>query len=109
MILSIGVMNHVQLLPVLLSAAVRDAWAGALLCVVPACALALLYAYAARKTRGIDIVSAVRGRYGNIAAAALGGITAAYALLSIVVTLKDTSYWAHTSYMPRTPIAAIAI
>ncbi len=108
-LLSIGLMNHVELIPVLLSIAKRDAWAGVLLTIVPACVFALLLAYVARKTRDVNIVAAIRSRYGRLAAWTIGGITSLYAFLSLIVTLKDTSNWAHIAYLPQTPVIAIAV
>jgi spore germination protein (amino acid permease) len=108
-LLSIGLMNHVELIPVLLTIAKRDAWAGVLLTIVPACVFALLLAYVARKTRDVSIVAAIRSRYGRLAAWTIGGMIALYAFLSLIVTLKDTSNWAHIAYLPQTPVIAIAI
>lgn len=108
-LLSIGIMNHVELIPVLLSIAKRDAWAGVMLTLVPACAFALLLAYVARKTRDLNIVEAIRSRYGRAAAWIIGGIISLYAFLSLLVTLKDTSYWAHVTYLPQTPVIAISL
>jgi spore germination protein (amino acid permease) len=108
-LLSIGLMNHVELIPVLLSIAKRDAWAGVILAVVPACAFALLLAYVARKTRDVNVVAAIRSRYGRLAALLFGGITSLYAFLSLLLTLKDTSNWARIAYLPQTPVIAIAL
>ncbi len=107
-LLSIGLMNHVELIPVLLSLAKRDAWAGAMLTVIPACLFAPLVAYVARKTRDVNLVATIRTRFGRFAAWAIGGMVSLYAFLSLIVTLKDTSNWAHIAYLPNTPVIAIA-
>ncbi|MBH5317333.1 endospore germination permease [Paenibacillus sp. GSMTC-2017] len=109
-ILSVGLVNHVLIVPLLLGEAGRDAWMSVLLSLtvilpwslIPLCAILKKM----NKTR-IDIW--LKERLHPLIAGAL--IT--YFLILIMITgletLIVTSSWTGTSYLPRTPFLAIII
>ncbi|TLS52335.1 spore gernimation protein [Paenibacillus antri] len=108
MMLSIGVTNHVLLAPVLLSVAKRDAWVGSIAAVVPSVLFAIILTYAARKTGDAGALERLRSRFGPFVASIAGAAAAGYAFLLLVVTLKDVATWTRVSYLPMTPLSAIA-
>lgn len=109
LILSLGVTNHVLLIPVLLGTAKRDAWAGTLAAVLPALLLASLLARASRVTGHEGAAERLRHTFGNPLARFMAGAAAGYAFLMLAVTIKDMATWTQVSYLPDTPILAISL
>jgi spore germination protein KB len=104
MILSVGLVNHVLVVPMLLSAARRDAW----LCELAALCIALLWVafplYGVSKRlerRRFD--AWLQELMPALLAKAVTGIFLVFLLLSGFETLIITASWTATTYLPNTP------
>ncbi|MBO9610033.1 MAG: endospore germination permease [Paenibacillaceae bacterium] len=104
----IGLMNHVIVIPLLLSAAERDAW----LAVIAAAAVYVVWipvvGYILRGMNGERFVPWLAGVYGPFAARLIGATAAFYLFFFGGITLKDTTLWTISSYLPQTPALVIA-
>lgn len=108
LLLSIGISNHVLLIPVLLETAKRDAWIG----VVAALAPTIVWVGALRVIVGTigncPIGEWVGRHYGKTIRFALNALAIVYFSAFAVMSLADTVYWTNTTYLPKTPKAVIA-
>ncbi|MFC5446931.1 GerAB/ArcD/ProY family transporter [Paenibacillus aestuarii] len=106
-LLSIGITNHVLLIPVLLQASKRDSWIGTVAALVPILLLACLLYAVIRKTAPHSIIHWLNQRYGRLVTMPVVVIVAGISLLNAIITLKDVIIWTNVSYLPRTPQAII--
>lgn len=109
LVLGIGLMNHVMVVPPLLAAARRDAWISVLITIVPYLAWTTVLYGIMRLTRQQPLLPWLRRHFGKLASGLTRFIFAVYLLFVCVMTLKDTINWTHNSYLPRTPLLALAI
>ncbi|MGE5702761.1 MAG: GerAB/ArcD/ProY family transporter [Clostridia bacterium] len=106
--MSIGLMNHVIVIPLLLSASGRDAWIAVIASALPYLLwLAMLYAIIRITHRQpmISIIGTVCGKWGMRLA---GIVFSVYLLLQCIVTMRDTINWMHLSFAPNTPMVVLA-
>nr|WP_031409709.1 endospore germination permease [Geobacillus vulcani] len=107
--LSVGLMNHVIIIPFMLEAAHRDAWLaalgalGGLLVWLP-----LLY-FTIRQLNGERLFDWLKARFSSAAAYAAAGGSSAFLLLHSFVTLNDTITFTTTSYLTATPRWALIL
>ncbi|WP_339264617.1 endospore germination permease [Geobacillus sp. FSL K6-3411] len=107
--LSVGLMNHVIIIPFMLEAAHRDAWIaalgalGGLLLWLP-----LLY-FTIRQLNGERLFDWLKSRFSSAAAYAVAGVSSAFLLLHSFVTLNDTITFTTTSYLTATPKWALIL
>ncbi len=109
MILMVGLLNHVILIPVLLSESGRDSW----LSVLGATGIILLWSpvvyLIARRTDQQMLPDWLRKRYGRTVSYLIT-IPLVICLFAInAVTVKDTVTWTVTSYLPFTPPLVVVI
>jgi len=107
--LSIGITNHVLLIPVLLHYGKRDSWIGAAASIIPFVLCVILIYLVIRKTAGRKMIDWLKQRFGAIVAVPIKIIVIAACALHASVTLKDIVIWTHVSYLPRTPPLVIMI
>jgi spore germination protein (amino acid permease) len=108
MILAIGLMNHVMVIPPLLRAAERDAWLSVLVSLLPYLVwTGGLYCIMAR-TGQQPILPWLRQHYGVLASGGFRALFLIYLFLIGVITVKETSMWTHSSYLPRTPLVVVS-
>jgi spore germination protein (amino acid permease) len=107
-ILAVGLMNHVLVLPPLLAAGQRDAWVtvlgAGLLFLLWIC---ILY-YIMKETKQQPILKWLSAQYGNWVARVYRVFFLVYLFLIGLMTLRETTMWTHTSYLPRTPYVVLA-
>lgn len=101
--LSIGISNHVLLIPVLLQVAKRDAWIGASAALIPLLLWSSLIYVITKRKGGRNLADWVRERAGTAASKTFMLAMAAYCWLNAVVSLKDTVTWTKVTYLPATP------
>jgi len=101
--MSVGLMNHVMVIPMLLTNAKRDAWIAVLVTAVFFLVWLLLLRYVMKRTQHIHLFSWLYTHYGKVAAWGLSLCVYLFLLLLIGVTLKDTILWTVTSYFPQSP------
>lgn len=108
MALSIGVTNHVLLIPVLLSVAMRDSWVGVIAAILPSLGYAIVLTHVLRR-RTLDSQANRKRAWRCAIRRATEGAGVLFAFMVVLVTLKDTVNWTHASYLPQTPKLSIAI
>lgn len=105
---SVGFLNHVVVIPVILEKSQRDGW----LAVIGAGLLFVLWtgvvAFIMRRTGQEPIFDWLASRYGAAVSWTFRGGFVLFLTLSAVVTLNDTTTWTKISYLPRTPYTLIA-
>ena len=108
-ILAVGLMNHVMVIPPLLHEAKRDAWISVLFSMLPYLAWTTLLYFIMRKTHQQHLFPWLTQHYGKVICGVYRFFFIIYLFLIILMTLKDTTIWAHSSYLPRTPQWALSI
>ncbi|TDF97603.1 GerAB/ArcD/ProY family transporter [Paenibacillus piri] len=106
---SVGLMNHVILIPILLDIAERDAWFSALLTLVPYLLWTGLLYWIVKRSGQQPLFQWVESVSGKAVAAVLKLVFGVIVLLVALITLKDTITWAIASYLPETPAIALAL
>ncbi len=107
--LSVGLMNHVIIIPFMLEAAHRDAWIAALGALAGLLVwLPLLY-FIAKQLNGERLFDWLKSRFSSAAAYAVAGVSSAFLLLHSFVTLNDTVTFTTTSYLTATPRWALIL
>jgi spore germination protein (amino acid permease) len=107
-ILGIGLMNHVLVLPPLLAAAQRDAWVTVLGACLPFFLWICILHYIMKATGQQPILKWLTAHYGTWTALVFRIFFFVYLALISVMTIRETSMWTHTSYLPRTPYVVLA-
>ncbi|WP_276356740.1 GerAB/ArcD/ProY family transporter [Cohnella caldifontis] len=107
-ILAIGLMNHVMVIPPLLQEAKPDAWLSVLSALVPFLVWSSVLYFVMKRTNQQPLLPWLRQHCGAAVCGAIRCFFAVYLLLIGTLTLKDTTVWTHASYLPRTPIVALA-
>lgn len=100
---SIGLMNHVIIIPILLGGAKRDAWLAILCNIVPFMIWIGLLAFIIRSSAQRFILDWVQDHCGSWAMQALRVIMIVYLFVAAFVTFKDTIDWTVNSYLQGTP------
>ncbi|MFC5403670.1 GerAB/ArcD/ProY family transporter [Cohnella soli] len=108
MIMSIGILNHVLVIPVLLGVSGRDAWLSAIISFALLLPLLAIISAAAGKIGNKPLMHMLKNRYGRTLAFAISSVFVIYLLLSAAVTSKDLTTWTNSSYLPETPPFVIA-
>lgn len=104
MILSVGLVNHVLVAPLLLDAAKRDAWICVLLEMVIVLPWALIPLFGIlKRMNGLPIDQWFKQRFPQFIAWLLIGIFLLVQLLIAFETLILTASWTSTTYLPKTP------
>ncbi|WP_216827689.1 GerAB/ArcD/ProY family transporter [Alkalihalobacterium elongatum] len=108
-ITSVGLMNHVIIIPALLESAGRDAWVS----VICACLVALIWVpliyFITKKTKQENLYLWLSRSVGKGVAAVIVGAISVYLLVLATVTIIDLSEWTVITYLPRTPSIVIVI
>ncbi|TMV50908.1 spore gernimation protein [Paenibacillus mesophilus] len=108
-ILSIGISNHVLLIPVLLETARRDAWVGATAAIVPMIAWVGVLHLIIRRIGHRQVGEWLQERYGKAVRLIVAALAIVYLSVSAFTSLDDMVMWTHVSYLPRTPRFVIAL
>ncbi|MEW9702802.1 endospore germination permease [Paenibacillus sp. SI8] len=103
LMLSIGITNHVILIPALLQNGKRDSWIGAAAAVVPLVIWVLLLYMLIKKTAHQRIMDWLKIRFGRFTSGLCMLIVIGVCVIDAIVTLKDIVIWTHVSYLPQSP------
>ncbi|MFD0677920.1 MULTISPECIES: GerAB/ArcD/ProY family transporter [unclassified Paenibacillus] len=112
LMLSIGMMNHVIVIPVLMEVSGRDAWISVLAATIVFVPIFFLIAYIIQKTTGdrnLSIIEWLREKYGKWVAGCIALVLTLTLFTSALFTGKDFKIWTNSSYLPQTPPSVIAI
>lgn len=109
LMLTIGLMNHVIVIPILLDAAKRDAWISVILAgaffLIWVC---LLYS-AVAKTRQQNLFLLLKKAYPPAISNILAAIACVYLFMMCTITMVDTVTWIHVAFSPKMPIFFISL
>ena len=105
---SIGLVNHVLVIPLLLDASGRDAWLSAIATFLLLIPFFLLVARAAKALNRQSALAYLGERFGSAVSRTISGLFAILLTLSAVVTIKDMTTWTTSSYLPLTPPYVVA-
>ncbi|MFB9275096.1 GerAB/ArcD/ProY family transporter [Cohnella cellulosilytica] len=105
---SIGLVNHVLVIPLLLDASGRDAWIAALATFLILIPFFLLVARSAKLLNRRSALAYLGERFGPVVSRTIAILFAIFLTLSSVVTLKDMTTWTTSSYLPLTPPYVVA-
>ncbi|RXZ76679.1 spore gernimation protein [Paenibacillaceae bacterium] len=109
LILSVGIVNHVMVIPILLGTAHRDAWLAVLFC-LPILAVWLFFVYLIMKNTGQErLTDWLKAKTGS---AVTWGVRCLAILLLFSIgasSLRDTAAWTVAAYLPNTPLILITL
>jgi len=108
MILSTGLLNHVNIIPLLLQSAGNDGWISILLSLCIALIWIPVFLYVMNRKGTRPIYSWLKEQSGSFVAWTIVSILLIYLFSVAFVTLKDTTNWTNTSYLTKTPVYMIA-
>ncbi|MCU6712954.1 endospore germination permease [Paenibacillus sp. J5C_2022] len=111
MLLSIGLMNHVILIPSLLDISKRDAWLAVIITSVLFIPLFWAIAIIAKRSQAMNkpMMEWLAERIGKIPAGIIAVAFVCLLLLSAVTTGKDMKIWTSSTYLPLTPPSVIVL
>ncbi|XEC95653.1 GerAB/ArcD/ProY family transporter [Paenibacillus tarimensis] len=109
LILSIGIVNHVMVIPLLLETAYRDAWLSVLMFIPPLLLWVGILIFIMRKTGQQKLTLWVNDRCGPLAAELFRIIAIAVVFTMGFASLRDASNWTVGSYLPQTPLLVITL
>jgi spore germination protein (amino acid permease) len=109
LILSIGITNHVLLIPVLLHFGKRDSWFGAAVSLIPLLIWVSMLYIVVKRTKQQNMMEWIKQRFGKVVVFPfkLGLIVICFA--HSIITIKDMVTWTHVTYLPRTPPFMISL
>ncbi|WP_152393431.1 endospore germination permease [Paenibacillus guangzhouensis] len=108
MVLSTGLLNHVNIIPLLLQCAGNDGWISILLTLCIALLWMPVFLYVMEHKGTKPIYSWLKEQSGAFIAWVIVGILLVYLFSIAFVTLKDTTDWTNTSYLTKTPVFMLA-
>jgi len=104
---SVGISNHVLLIPVLLQIGKRDSWISSAAAVIPVLVwVFVLYAVVRRVGDG-KVTELIREKYGKAVTVLLMTLVIAYCVENALVSINDFVTWTNISYLPQTPRLAV--
>jgi hypothetical protein len=109
LMLSVGISNHVLLIPLLLETAKRDAWVGAAASCIPVVIWVWLIRVIVSRTGDSFLFDWLSSKYGKTVRYSLLALVLVYLLCAGFVSFADTIMWTKIAYLPRTPKPAIAL
>lgn len=108
-IMSVGLLNHVTIIPALLETAKRDAWLSILAAAFIFSLWVYLVVYISKGTEQQNMYLWVKQHAGKFAAYVLALCLIIFLFFMVVVTLTDLMLWTHIMYLPRTPQLVIVL
>ncbi|UVI28329.1 endospore germination permease [Paenibacillus spongiae] len=109
MLLSGGLVSHVQAIPILLGVAGRDAWVAVLVGTPLFLLWVLLFFYILKQIQGQRLPDWIAREYG-VVVSWIFRIGAVLLLFTMgTYTLEDTTTWAVVTYMQQTPLSVIVV
>ncbi|MFJ7847739.1 endospore germination permease [Peribacillus sp. NPDC097224] len=108
-ILSVGLLNHVMIIPLVLDVAGRDAWIFAVLTGVLSIGWAFLLYWILKKKKTEHLFPWLANRMGKRFTKVICFVLSVYLITIILTTAKDMVDWVRTTSLPETPSIAIII
>ncbi len=108
-IMSVGLLNHVIIIPALLETAKRDAWLSILAAAFIFSLWVYLVVYISKGMGHQNMYQWVKQHAGKFIAYVLALCLIIFLFFMVVVTLTDLMLWTHIMYLPRTPQFVIVL
>ncbi|MET3287822.1 UNVERIFIED_CONTAM: spore germination protein KB [Brevibacillus sp. OAP136] len=109
LMLTIGLLNHVIIIPLLLDAAGRDGWLSVIIGLGLLVPYILLLYFTMSKLQRQHPYEWLRARFGAFVARLYATLASLYLFWMAALTLADTVNWTRISYFPQSPAIFLAI
>ena len=109
MILTVGLMNHVLVIPPLLEVARRDAWLTIVVITPPYLLWCFLLHLVMNNIQQAPLITWLQEQFGPVFTWVVRVWFIFYLFMMAAITLKETTTWTKVSYLNRTPIFVLAI
>jgi spore germination protein KB len=106
--LSVGLLNHVIIIPLLLGASGRDAWLVVILVLIGSPIWAGILSYTLKNMNGMHVRDWLTKHFGRVFSAILIALYSVLVWFMGLISLKETTTWTIASYMPHTPMFILA-
>jgi len=107
-LLSLGLLNHVIITPLLLDASGRDGWIVVLLVLIASPIWVTMMSYIVKNMNGMHVKDWLRQHFGRVLSAALVLLFSVLVWLMGFISIKDTVTWTIATYMPQSPTLVLA-
>ncbi|MBN6192928.1 endospore germination permease [Aneurinibacillus sp. BA2021] len=105
---SVGLMNHVIIIPLLLSASRRDAWLVVLLVLIASPIWIGILSYTLKNMNGMHVRDWLRQQFGRVFSVTLIVLYNVLVWFMGLISFKDTLTWTIATYLPQTPMLVLA-
>ncbi|WP_127570100.1 GerAB/ArcD/ProY family transporter [Paenibacillus xylaniclasticus] len=107
-LLSVGLLNHVIITPLLLGASGRDAWLVVILVLICSPIWVGILSIILNNMNGMHVKDWLTKHFGTFFSAALMALHSVLVWFMGFISLKDTTTWTIATYMPQTPMLVLA-
>ncbi|MBA9087120.1 spore germination protein (amino acid permease) [Fontibacillus solani] len=107
--LTVGITNHVFIIPAILQSALRDAWVAVLLSGIPFAIYTGLLVYISSHTRNMRLYEWLELHFGKIPSYVFRVIFTLFFFTVAWFSLFDTVMWTKVSFMPFTPVIVTSL
>ncbi|MUG69014.1 endospore germination permease [Paenibacillus campinasensis] len=107
-ILSVGLLNHVIIIPLLLGSSGRDAWLVVLLVLIASPIWIGILSHILKNMNGMHVRDWLKQQFGMVLSVTLIVLYSVLVWLMGVISLKDTITWTIATYMPQSPMLVLA-
>ncbi|MGE7270910.1 GerAB/ArcD/ProY family transporter [Brevibacillus panacihumi] len=107
-ILSVGLLNHVIIIPLLLGASGRDAWFVVLLVLIASPIWVGILSYILNNMNGLHVRDWLKQHFGRFLSATLIVLYSVLVWFMGLISFKDTITWTIATYMPQSPLLVLA-
>lgn len=109
MLLSLGITNHVILIPLILQNAGRDAWMGTLLAMILHIGWVYILFFIMKRTKQQSIFAWFKDGFGPVISWIFVSIMTLYFFWMSMVILRETTTWIQVTYLPQTPKSVVSL
>lgn len=106
---AIGIINHVIIIPSLLTASGRDAWVAVIATSIFTFLFLIIIYFTMKQTKQAEIFGWLSQHWGKFVPRFIALICILTFFVCNVIILRDTSLWSKISYLPETPLIVILI
>ncbi|MCM3494630.1 endospore germination permease [Paenibacillus sp. FSL M7-1455] len=108
-LMAIGILNHVIIIPLLLTASKRDAWVSVLTVLAASPVWIVCLSYILKNMNGTPIKIWLYRHFGKLPANGMLVFFTFFMFVMGTISLRDTITWTIASYLPQTPAWALVL
>nr|WP_259545415.1 endospore germination permease [Heyndrickxia oleronia] len=108
-LLSMGLTNHVIVIPFLINAAGRDAWISVIIGYIFTLLFSLLLLYVTRKFQSVSIFEWISSTYSRLLSRTIAFLLFIYLSITGFITLKETVLWINETFLFNTPVVVVSL